>query len=229
MRATPSARSDRRQSVVFAPAYGSPFVQDLEGGRRYGTLADFENFVKLAYAIPWLHHSGGTVCEPVDIPVNKRHLDMVAAHLRFSDKPFMGSVTAEERAEDSIAMARIAFGRDFVDANCVIMGNINANSPLVFDGTMTKALRAYARANQCAVVVPFILGGAMGPVTSAGAIAQALAETMAGCALPSSNGPALRSSSATSCPRPRCAPDRQRSARRSRRWARSSSGSSRAV
>ena len=170
-------------SVAFAPAYGSPFVRDLEGGRRYGTLADFEAFVKLAYAIPWLHHSGGTVCEPVDIPVNKRHLDMVAAHLRFSDKPFMGSVTAEERAEDSIAMARIAFGREFVDANCVIMGNINANSPLVFDGTMSKALRAYARANQCAVVVPFILGGAMGPVTSAGAIAQALAETMAGCAL----------------------------------------------
>lgn len=83
--------------VVFAPAYGSPFVRDLEGGRRYGTLADFENFVKLAYAIPWLHHSGGTVCEPVDVPVSKRHLDMVAAHLMLSDKPFMGSVTAEAR------------------------------------------------------------------------------------------------------------------------------------
>ncbi|MBV9286815.1 MAG: trimethylamine methyltransferase family protein, partial [Hyphomicrobiales bacterium] len=169
--------------VVFAPAYGSPFVQDVEGGRRYGTLADFENFVKLAYAIPWLHHSGGTVCEPVDVPVSKRHLDMVAAHLTLSDKPFMGSVTAEERAEDSIAMARIVFGDEFVDEHCVIMGNINANSPLVFDGTMTRALRAYARAGQCAVVVPFILGGAMGPVTSAGAIAQSLAETMAGCAL----------------------------------------------
>ena len=169
--------------VVFAPAYGSPFVRDLEGGRRYGTLADFETLVKLAYAIPWLHHSGGTVCEPVDVPVSKRHLDMVAAHLRLSDKPFMGSVTAEARAEDSIEMARIVFGRDFVDDHCVIMGNINANSPLVYDATMTKALRAYARANQCAVVVPFILGGAMGPVTGAGAIAQSLAETMAGCAL----------------------------------------------
>ena len=169
--------------VIFAPAYGSPFVRDLEGGRRYGTLVDFENFVKLAYASPWIHHSGGTVCEPVDIAVNKRHLDMVAAHLRFSDKPFMGSVTAQSRAEDSIAMARIVFGRDFVDRNCVILGNINANSPLVFDATMTNALRAYAAANQAAVVVPFILGGAMGPVTTAGAIAQSLAETMAGCAL----------------------------------------------
>ena len=169
--------------LVFSPAYGSPFVYDLEGGRRYGSLEHFQNFVKLAYASPWLHHSGGTVCEPVDIPVNKRHLDMVYSHIRYSDKPFMGSVTAEERAEDSIEMARLLFGPDFAERNCVIMGNINVNSPLVYDGTMSKALRAYARANQCAVVVPFILGGAMGPVTTAGAIAQSMAEAMVGVAL----------------------------------------------
>jgi trimethylamine--corrinoid protein Co-methyltransferase len=95
----------------------------------------------------------------------------------------MGSVTAEERSEDSIEMCRILFCTDFVDKNCVILGNVNVNSPLDWDGTMTKSLRAYARANQAAVVVPFILGGAMGPVTNAGAIAQSLAETMAGCAL----------------------------------------------
>jgi trimethylamine--corrinoid protein Co-methyltransferase len=171
------------EHMVFAPAYGSPFVHDLEKGRRYGSIEDFQNFVKLAYMSPWLHHSGGTVCEPVDLPVNKRHLDMVYSHIRWSDKPFMGSVTAEERAEDSIALAKIAFGEDFTDKNCVIMGNINANSPLVFDATMTNALRAYARANQCAVVVPFILGGAMGPVTNAGAIAQSMAEAMVGVAL----------------------------------------------
>ncbi|MEQ8481037.1 MAG: trimethylamine methyltransferase family protein [Hoeflea sp.] len=171
------------RSVVFAPAYGSPFVTDLDKGRRYGTIEDFRNFIKLAQSSPWLHHSGGTICEPVDVPVNKRHLDMVYSHLKYSDRCFMGSVTAESRAEESIEMARIVFGRDFVDRNCVILGNVNVNSPLVWDGTMTHALRAYARANQAAVVVPFILGGAMGPVTSAGAIAQALAETMAGCAL----------------------------------------------
>ncbi|MGB3278430.1 MAG: trimethylamine methyltransferase family protein [Pseudorhodobacter sp.] len=171
------------KSVVFAPSYGSPFVMDLDRGRRFGTIEDFRNFIKLAQSSPNFHHSGGTICEPTDIAVNKRHLDMVLAHLTLSDRPFMGSVTAEERAEDSIDMARIAFGRDFVEENCVIMGNFNVNSPLVWDGTMTNGLRAYARANQCAVLVPFILGGAMGPVTSAGAIAQSLAETMAGCAL----------------------------------------------
>ena len=170
-------------SVVFSPAYGSPFVMDLDKGRRYGTLEDFRNFIKLAYASPWLHHSGGTVCEPTDVPVNKRHLDMVYAHIKYSDKAYMGSITSEERAEDSIAMSRLLFGADFVDNNCVILGNVNVNSPLLWDGTMTKAARAYARANQAAVIVPFILGGAMGPVTNAGAIAQSLAETMVGCAM----------------------------------------------
>lgn len=171
------------RNVVFSPAYGSPFVMDLDKGRRYGTIEDFRNFIKLAQSSPWLHHSGGTICEPVDLPVNKRHLDMVYSHMRYSDRPFMGSITAEDRAEDSIEMARILFGADFVDGHCVILGNVNVNSPLVWDGTMTKSLRAYARANQAAVIVPFILGGAMGPVTNAGAIAQSYAETMAGCAL----------------------------------------------
>lgn len=170
-------------SVVFAPAYGSPFVMDLDRGRRYGTLEDFRNFVKLACDCPWLHHSGGTVCEPTDIPVNKRHLDMVYAHMRYSDKAYMGSITSEQRAEDSIEMSRLLFGAEFVDRNCVILGNVNVNSPLLWDGTMTTAARAYARANQAAVIVPFILGGAMGPVTNAGAIAQAHAETMVGCAI----------------------------------------------
>ncbi|HET9600287.1 MAG TPA: trimethylamine methyltransferase family protein [Acidimicrobiales bacterium] len=170
-------------SVVLAPAYGSPFVRDLAGGRRYASLSDFEAFVKLAYSTPWLHHSGGTVCEPVDVPVPKRHLDMVYAHLRYSDKAMMGSVTHPSRAEDSIEMARIVFGSDVVEDSCVILGNVNVNSPLVWDAAMTGSLRAYAAANQAPVVVPFILGGAMAPVTLAGAIAQSHAETMVGVAL----------------------------------------------
>jgi trimethylamine--corrinoid protein Co-methyltransferase len=169
--------------LVMMPAYGSPFVTDLDHGRRYATIEDFRNFVKLTYASPWLNHSGGTVCEPVDLPVNKRHLDMVYAHLRYSTKPFMGAVTAPHRADDSIAMARLAFGDGFLEDNCVIQGNINVNSPLVYDHVMSGALKAYARANQSVVVSPFILGGAMGPVTQPALLAQAHAEAMAGIAL----------------------------------------------
>ncbi|MGA1050737.1 MAG: trimethylamine methyltransferase family protein [Ilumatobacteraceae bacterium] len=170
-------------NVVMAPAYGSPFVRDLAGGRRYASLDDFHRFVQLTHATPWLHHSGGTTCEPVDVPVNKRHLDMVYAHIRYNDQAFLGSVTRPERARDSVEMARILFGAEFTDANCVVMGNVNVNSPLVWDEAMTGAIRAYAESNQGSVIVPFILGGAMGPVTLAGDIAQAHAETMVGVAL----------------------------------------------
>ena len=169
--------------IVLMPGYGSPFVTDLGQGRRYGTLADFQNFVKLAYLSPHLHHSGGTVCEPCDIPVNKRHLDMVFSHLRYSSKPFMGGVTSPERAADSIAMARLVFGDAFMRANAVIQANINVNSPLVFDGVMSRALRVYAAANQCVAVSPAIFGGAMGPLGPAATAAQTLAEGMAGIAL----------------------------------------------
>src|SRR5882672_11858714 len=137
--------------TVFAPAYGSPFVRNLDEGRRYATIEDFRNFVKLAYLAPSLHHSGGTVCEPVDLPVNKRHLDMVYSHIRYSDKPFMGSVTHPSRAQDSVELARIAFagfGDDYLDTHPVMLSLVNANSPLVWDATMVGSARAYAQANQ---------------------------------------------------------------------------------
>jgi trimethylamine--corrinoid protein Co-methyltransferase len=167
-------------ATVFAPNYGSPFVRDLDKGRRYGTIEDFRNFVKLAYASPHLHHSGGTVCEPVDVPVNKRHLDMVYSHIRYSDKPFMGSVTAPERARDTVEMARITFGADYLEDHAVILSLINANSPLVWDATMLGAARAYAEANQATLLTPFILAGAMAPVTAAAVCAQTLAEALGG-------------------------------------------------
>jgi trimethylamine--corrinoid protein Co-methyltransferase len=169
--------------VSLSPGYGSPFVTDNDNGRRYATLEDFRNFVKLTYSTSWLHHSGGTVVEPVDVPVNKRHLDMVYSHLRYSTKPFMGGVTAAERAQDSIAMAKIVFGEAFMENNCVIQGNINLNSPLILDSIMSGSLKAYARANQCNFISPFLLGGAMGPVTQPALIAQAHAETIAAIAL----------------------------------------------
>ncbi len=168
--------------TVFAPVYGPPFYRDYESGRRYATIDDFQNIVKLVYMLPALHHSGGTVCEPVDVPVNKRHLDMVYAHLRWSDKPIMGSVTAPERAQDTVDMLKIVFGDDFVDQNACATSLINANSPLVYDDTMLGALKVYARNNQACIVSPFIIAGAMSPVTPMGTMTQALAEALSGLA-----------------------------------------------
>jgi len=168
--------------TVLVPAYGSPFVRDLDRGRRYATIEDFRNFVKLAYLSPGLHHSGGTVCEPVDLPVNKRHLDMVYSHIKYSDKPFMGSVTHPQRARDTVNIAKIVFGDEFVEQNTVITSLINANSPMTYDATMLGAATVYARHNQATMISPFILAGAMSPVTVAGTVTQILAEALAGIA-----------------------------------------------
>lgn len=170
------------KSLVLAPVYGPPFVRDMAGGRRYATIADFRNLVRLGYMSKWLHHSGGTVCEPTDIAVNKRHLDMLLAHMTLSDKPFMGSVTEPVRAEDSVEMCRILFGAENVGPNCYMTSLININSPLTFDSTMMGALEVYARAGQGVIVSPFIVGGAMAPVSVAGTLTQVLAEAMTGVA-----------------------------------------------
>ncbi|MGI9310342.1 MAG: trimethylamine methyltransferase family protein [bacterium] len=168
--------------TVFAPVYGPPFVRDLDRGRRYAKIEDFRNLVKLTYLSPSLHHSGGTVCEPTDLPVNKRHFDMVYSHIKYSDKPFMGAVTHPQRAEDTVAMCKILFGEQFVNDNAVVINLINANSPMTFDETMLGAAEVYARNNQGSIISPFILAGAMSPVTAAGTLAQILAEALAGIA-----------------------------------------------
>ena len=174
-------------NTVLAPAYGSPFIRNLDDGRRYATIEDFRNFVKLTYMTPHLHHSGGTVCEPVDLPVNKRHFDMIYSHIKYSDKAFMGSVTAPQRAQDTVDMCKLLFGDNYLapltgQPKTITTSLINANSPMTFDATMLGALKVYAENNQACIVSPFILGGAMSPVTVAGTATQALAEALAGMA-----------------------------------------------
>ncbi len=168
------------RNLVLAPVYGPPFVRDLERGRRYATIEDFRNFVKLGQMSKWLHHSGGTVCEPTDVAVNKRHLDMLLSHMTLSDKPFMGSVTEPSRAVDSVEMCEILFGP--LEDRTVMTSLININSPLTFDSVMMGALEVYAAANQASIVSPFIVGGAMAPVSVAGTLTQVLAEVLAGVA-----------------------------------------------
>ncbi|OGO57205.1 MAG: trimethylamine methyltransferase [Chloroflexi bacterium RBG_16_69_14] len=168
--------------VVLVPTYGSPFIHNLDEGRRYATIEDFRNFVKLTYMNQTLHHGGGTLCEPVDLPVNKRHLDMVYSHIRYTDKAFMGSVTHPSRAQDSVDMVKVVFGDDVAEREHVIMGLANANSPMSWDYNMLGSAKVYAENNQIMLITPFILGGAMAPVTVAAAATQTLAEALAGMA-----------------------------------------------
>jgi trimethylamine--corrinoid protein Co-methyltransferase len=170
-------------ATVFSPVGGPPFVSDLDRGRRYGTLEDLQNFIKLAHMAPAIHFSGGCMVEPMEIPPNKRHLDVQYSFFRYSDQACEATPETPGHARDAIDMARVLFGADYVAAHPVVLGNINSNSPLTFDGRMLGSLREFAAAGQGVIVVPAVLAGAMGPVTAAGCMAEILAETMAGMAL----------------------------------------------
>ena len=185
---TQLARNPERNVVVggdhlcFAPVYGPPFVLDLEQGRRDATLEDFQNFVKLAYLSPYLHHSGGTIVEPTDVPAPTRHLDMLYSHIKYSDKPFMGSVMSAEGAADSVAIAEILFGAEAIREQPALISLINISSPRRLDDRMLGALKVYARARQALIITPFVLSGAMAPVSVAATLAQQNAEALAGIA-----------------------------------------------
>ena len=97
-------------NTVLCPVFGPPFVHNLDDGRRYATIEDFRNLVKIHHMIPEYHHSGGVVCEPVDLPANKRHLDMLYSHFKYSDRAIFGALIGAERAQDSVNMAKIVFG-----------------------------------------------------------------------------------------------------------------------
>ena len=170
------------KNMVFSAVYGCPFVRDgLE--RRDATYQDFENLVKLAQSFPQLDSPGGTICEPNDKPLDSRHLDMVYALLTLSDKPFMGSVTSGPNAVDSIAMAEMVFGRESMEETPAMISLINVNSPLRYDDRMLSALIEYAKARQALIITPFLLMGAMSPVSVVATLAQQVAEALAGIAL----------------------------------------------
>jgi trimethylamine--corrinoid protein Co-methyltransferase len=169
--------------MVFAPVYGCPFIREGDV-RRDAKMADFENLVRLAQAFPELDSPGGTICEPEDRPLDSRHLDMVYALQTLSDKPYMGSVTSGPNAADTIRMGEILFGgREAIERAPVSISLINVNSPLRYDDRMLAAMFEYVKANQAVVITPFLLMGAMSPVSLPATLVQQMAEGLAGIAL----------------------------------------------
>jgi trimethylamine--corrinoid protein Co-methyltransferase len=170
-------------SMVFGAVYGPPFVR--EGAvRRDATMADFENFSKLAQSYAVLDSAGGVVCEPNDTPLDSRHLDMTFALQTLTDKIYMGNVVSGVNAADTIAMSSILFGgREAIEQTPATISLINCNSPLRWDSRMLEALFEYSAANQAVVLTPFILMGAMSPVTIPAALVQQMAEALTGITL----------------------------------------------
>ncbi|MBA2509506.1 MAG: trimethylamine methyltransferase family protein [Nocardioidaceae bacterium] len=170
-------------AMAFGAVYGPPFVRQGQV-RRDATMDDYRNFARLAQSFDALDSAGGVVCEPNDAPLDSRHLDMTYALMTLTDKLFMGNVVSGLNARDVLAMCDICFGgRAAIEATPVTISLINCNSPLRWDDRMLDALFEYVGAAQPVVLTPFLLMGAMSPVTIPAALVQQIAEALSGIAL----------------------------------------------
>ncbi len=169
--------------MSFGGVYGPPFVREGDV-RRDATLEDFHNFTKLAQSYPIMDSAGGVICEPNDAPLDSRHLDMIYALQTLTDKIYMGNVVSGPNAADTIRMGEILFGgREAIETTPVSLSLINCNSPLRWDDRMLDAQFEYSAANQAVVITPFLLMGAMSPVSVPATLAQQMAEALTGIAL----------------------------------------------
>ena len=170
-------------AMAFGAVYGPPFVREGDV-RRDGTMDDFRNFSRLAQGFAALDSAGGVVTEPNDTPLDSRHLDMTYALQTHTDKVYMGNVESGVNARDTLAMTEILFGsREAIEQTPATISLINCNSPLRWDDRMLEAQFEYSAASQPVVLTPFILMGAMSPVTIPAALVQQMAEALSGIAL----------------------------------------------
>ena len=169
--------------MIFGPANGPPFVR-VNGERRDGTMADLEQLLKLTQMTDALDTPGRNILEPNDVALDVRHLLRALAAARLTDRVWSGEPSSEEAARDCIRMGEIIHGgREAIEARPVMFGNVNVNSPMHFDVRMLEGLLTYADAGQAIIVTPFLLMGAMAPVSTPAALAQQTVEALAGIAL----------------------------------------------
>jgi trimethylamine--corrinoid protein Co-methyltransferase len=169
--------------MVFSGVYGPPFVREGEV-RRDATMDDFRNFTRLAQSFSALDSAGGVICEPNDAPLDSRHLDMIYALQTLTDKIYMGNVVSGQNARDTLRMSEILFGgRDSIERTPCTISLINCNSPLRWDDRMLDAQFEYSAANQPVVLTPFLLMGAMSPVSIPATLTQQIAEALTGISL----------------------------------------------
>jgi trimethylamine--corrinoid protein Co-methyltransferase len=184
-----SARNPERDvqiggnAACFAPVAGPPFVVDSIYGRRPGTHKDLQNFLKMTQMTPRLQTAGTEICVSSDVPIEHRHLELMYSLLTLSDKPVMGVYHTGLTAVDTINLAKIAMGEEAMRQKPHLHCIINVSSPRRLDDRMLSVLIAYAQNNQIVDVTPFILSGAMGPVSILGTVAQLNAEALSGIVL----------------------------------------------
>jgi len=185
-----TARNDARsivcgEGVAPTPNIGPVFCQDLDRGRRTGTIEDFVNFQKLSQASSVIRITGATPVAPQDVfPISERSLHMLYQAIKHSDKPLQGSCDSGVKAAQQLEMVEISMGqKGFLDTHYCIGVSCNPLSPLAYGTEVLETLMAFAKRRQPVFLLPSIMAGVTGPMSLWGTIVQQNAEILAGAAL----------------------------------------------
>jgi trimethylamine--corrinoid protein Co-methyltransferase len=170
-------------AMMFGAVNGPPFTL-RDGVRRDGTMEDAEDLLRLVQMTDAIDTPGRNVIEPNDVPLDVRHLVRGLAAIRMTDRVWAGEASSTAAAEDCLRLAEIVFGGpEAIAAEPVLFANCNVNSPMLFDERMLEGILTYAAAGQAVIITPFLLMGAMAPVSVPAALVQQTVESLAGVAL----------------------------------------------
>ena len=169
------------RNVAFTSVGGPAFVSDSVRGRRPGTHAEQQEYLRLIQALGIVHQEGGGPFEAMDLPPETRHLNLCHSLIRMLDKNWQGIALGRDRASDCIDMAAMALGtdRDGLAERPALLSIVNTNTPLTLDIPMAEGLIELSGAGQAVCITPFTLAGAMAPATLAGALVLQNAEVLA--------------------------------------------------
>lgn len=170
-------------AAVFSPVYGPPSVHNARGLRSMGGRDLYHRLVELAHAAPAITNTGHMICVMNDVPEANRPYEMALAHLERSDKPFLGPVSSPEALRDVSHAVSEIYGRPGLPGSCNLLHLINSTPPLTYKSNPLKCLRTAAQLGEGVIVTSYMMLGATGPVTAAGALVQGYAEVLVGLAL----------------------------------------------
>jgi len=171
-------------TTVFAAGYGATFIIDEKGAKRNARLSDYLNFLKLVQTCDHFSVNGGLLVQPSDIPYGGPFPLLLYQSILHSDKCLMGGSDGALETQQTMDLLGICFGdRRKLIEKPRMMSIINSSSPLRYNHDSLDKLLLHARYGQPALITAAVMGGTTGPITLAGAIAMANAETLAGIAV----------------------------------------------
>lgn len=173
------------EGIVPTPNIGPVFCQDLDNGRRPGTLEDYIRFQQLSQASKIIKTTGATPVAPSNVsPAGLQSLMMFYQAIKHTDKPVQAVCDTGFMAQQQLKLLELSMGpAGYLENHVCTAVSCNPLSPLTYGTHVIENLMTFAQHRQAVFLLPCIMAGVTGPASLWGTIVQQNAEILAGAAL----------------------------------------------